>query len=99
MDKGTKLLTLNQSTIDDLIVSKIWKTTDEKTPRDENKEYLKSLRYNINVFLPYTRSLKRLDDEAHAQHKNDKERALEVANYIWNELIPLLTKTMKNNSR
>eukprot|EP00592_Proboscia_alata_P007775 CAMPEP_0194358266 /NCGR_PEP_ID=MMETSP0174-20130528/5533_1 /TAXON_ID=216777 /ORGANISM="Proboscia alata, Strain PI-D3" /LENGTH=1732 /DNA_ID=CAMNT_0039128529 /DNA_START=27 /DNA_END=5225 /DNA_ORIENTATION=- len=97
-DKGTELPTPNQSTIDDLIASKIWKTTDEKTLQDEDKEYLKSLRYNINVFLPYTRSLEGLDDEAHAQHKNDEGRALEAANYIWHELLPLLTKTMKDNS-
>ena len=40
------------------------------------EEYIRSLRYNVNVFLPYTRSIEiNIDEESHKALKADEEEA------------------------
>jgi len=64
----------------------------------EDEEYLQSLRLNVNVFIPHIKSLEGVDATAVEQFKNDEERAREAALFIWNDLLPTLTKEMKDNS-
>ena len=63
------------------------------TPEDE--EYLASLRYNVNVFLPTLRSLEGVDDEAVVQLELDEERARQAALRLWDVLLPKMTLEMK----
>ena len=70
--------------------------SDEMKPEDE--EYLSSLRYNVNVFLPNMKSLSKIDDAAHQQQLEDECRARDAANHLWNVILPALTKEMRENS-
>ncbi|KAL7543602.1 hypothetical protein ACHAXR_012903 [Thalassiosira sp. AJA248-18] len=62
------------------------------------EEYIRSLRYNVNVFLPFTRSIEIIDNEAHEQMKQDEEEARELARHLWDTAIPTLTKDIRSSS-
>ena len=64
------------------------------TPEDE--EHLKSLRYNVNVFLPNLRSLKDIDEESEKQLELDEQRVREAANHLWDVLLPKITDDVRN---
>ena len=66
------------------------------TPEDE--DHLRSLRLNVNLFLPNMRSLEGLDDAAGAQLEADVERVRESALYLWDTLLPKLTQEMRLGS-
>lgn len=72
------------------------KNANKILPEDE--EYLQSLRYNLNVFLPNTRSLADIDSDAHKQHVNDEERVRSAAKYLWDNILPSFTQDIRNNS-
>mmetsp|Transcript_32257 Transcript_32257/g.59149 ORF Transcript_32257/g.59149 Transcript_32257/m.59149 type:complete len:878 (-) Transcript_32257:185-2818(-) len=62
------------------------------------EEYIKSLRYNVNVFLPHTRSIKTLDTGAHEKLKQDEEEARKLARHLWDTVLPNLTKEIRSSS-
>eukprot|EP00571_Detonula_confervacea_P014814 CAMPEP_0172301126 /NCGR_PEP_ID=MMETSP1058-20130122/3069_1 /TAXON_ID=83371 /ORGANISM="Detonula confervacea, Strain CCMP 353" /LENGTH=1681 /DNA_ID=CAMNT_0013011137 /DNA_START=41 /DNA_END=5082 /DNA_ORIENTATION=+ len=62
------------------------------------EEYIKSLRYNVNVFLPYTRSVESMDKDEHAKLKQDEEEAREMARHLWDTVLPNLTKEIRSSS-
>ena len=62
------------------------------------KEYIKTLKYNINVFLPDMRSIEDLDKEAHAQLLKDEEEARTMARYLWETVIPNLNAEIRHGS-
>lgn len=65
----------------------------------EDKEYMKSMRLNVNVFLPDIRSIDGLvDEEAMLILEKDMEKAREVALYLWDEVLPRLTEEIKEAS-
>jgi len=64
----------------------------------EDVKYLDSLRYNLNVFLPNTKSLAEIDPVAFIEHKKDEERTRAAANHLWNFVLPSVTKEMRENS-
>lgn len=75
------------------------KKKEEKEEVDgEDEEYLASLRLNPNVFLPNIKSLQDIDEEAYKQIKKDEERVREAAAYLWDDVLPGLTKEIRENS-
>lgn len=71
------------------------KLQEKKPLTPEDEKYLKSLRYNVNVFLPQLRSLKGIDDSAMEQVKLDEERAREAAVFLWDAVLPKLTQDIR----
>ena len=78
--------------------------TDEKVDADvekmrqEEAEYIKTLRFNVNVFLPYMKSIESIDKDAYEQLQKDEEEARKLAGYVWNTVIPNVTKNIRLDS-
>jgi protein TIF31 len=78
--------------------------TDEKVDADvekmrqEEAEYIKTLRFNVNVFLPYMKSIESIDKDAYEQLQKDEEEARKLASYLWNTVIPNVTKNIRLDS-
>mmetsp|Transcript_23116 Transcript_23116/g.35431 ORF Transcript_23116/g.35431 Transcript_23116/m.35431 type:complete len:819 (+) Transcript_23116:1-2457(+) len=70
----------------------------KKVLDSEDSTYMQSLRLNVNVFLPNTRSLETLDKDAYKQVLEDEEHVREASVYLWDEVLPKLTKEMRENS-
>lgn len=68
-------------------------TTDEK--KKEEEEFIQSLRYNVNVFLPYMKSIENIDQDAYSQLQKDEEEARQIASYLWNTVLPDVTKELR----
>ncbi|KAL9178477.1 hypothetical protein ACHAXT_001815 [Thalassiosira profunda] len=87
VDVASKRAAAQRQSLDDA-------TSDQPSKEAPNKiaeEYLRSLRYNVNVFLPFARSLENIDAAAHAQLQKDEEEARHLARYLWDAVIPQLT--------
>ena len=65
---------------------------------EEDLDYLKSLRFNVNVFLPDIKSLKGIDDEAAAQISSDEQMAREAAKFLWDEIMPRVTAEVRDGT-
>jgi len=65
---------------------------------EEDLEYLKSLRFNVNVFLPGIRSLEGIDDEAFEHMKKDEEMVRNASLHLWDEVIPGLTSEIRDGN-
>ncbi len=92
-DESSKVEELNPDSINE--GSK--KIEDVQKNNPEAQEYLKSLRMNVNVFLPHIKTLKGVDTAADEQLKVDEEKSREAASFLWNDIIPNLSKEMRNN--
>eukprot|EP00804_Cyclotella_cryptica_P028072 CCRYP_017280-RB/>CCRYP_017280-RB protein AED:0.02 eAED:0.02 QI:1062/1/1/1/1/1/4/164/1406 len=68
-------------------------TTEEA--KKEEEEFIQSLRYNVNVFLPYMKSIENANQDAHAQLQKDEEEARQIASYLWNTVLPDVTKELR----
>jgi len=68
------------------------------TPEQEN--YLTSLQYNVNVFLPKTQKSiqKYLSPSSIEQYAKDEEYVRKASNHLWNDLLPALTQEISENS-
>lgn len=66
----------------------------EKIEKAE-KEYMKTLKYNVNVFLPDMRPIQDLDKDAHEQLMKDEEEARSIARYLWEIVLPKITTTIR----
>ena len=73
-------------------------TKKQKKLDKEDEEYLQSLRLNVNVFLPNMKTLEGIDDKAHEQVKKDEMSVREASDFLWNHLLPTLTKDMRENA-
>jgi protein TIF31 len=65
---------------------------------EEDEKYFNSLRFNVNVFLPFTRSLKHIDTNAYSQFTLDEEHARQAAEFLWEKVLPLLTQEIRESS-
>jgi protein TIF31 len=72
---------------------------DEKSETtDEERDHLKSLRLNINVFLPDVRSFEGINEEALDQMKTDEVRASDAGIFLWDDVLPKMTKAVKDGN-
>jgi protein TIF31 len=70
----------------------------EKCVDEDDEKYFSSLRFNVNVFLPFTRSLQHIDESAYLQFMADEEHAREAANFLWEKALPLVTQEIRESS-
>lgn len=84
-------------------VDKEWVNVPERE-RHETTELMKkddfalSLRFNVNVFLPFARSIESIDSGLYETLKNDEEEARQIARHLWDTVIPNLTKDIRSSS-
>lgn len=78
--------------------SKAATTQTKESMAEVEEEYIKSLRYNVNVFLPHTRSIESIDEAAHQQLQQDEEEARNLARHLWDVVLPNLTKEIRSSS-
>mmetsp|Transcript_59557 Transcript_59557/g.145972 ORF Transcript_59557/g.145972 Transcript_59557/m.145972 type:complete len:1590 (+) Transcript_59557:309-5078(+) len=71
---------------------------ERKSLEAEKLEYLKSLRFNVNVFLPDMKSLEGINDEAQKQIVKDEEMVREAAEFLWNDILPGLTVEVRQGA-
>lgn len=69
-----------------------------KQVEEDDEKYFNSLRFNVNVFLPFTRSLKHIDTNAYSQYTLDEEHARQAAEFLWEKVLPLLTQEIRESS-
>ncbi len=62
------------------------------------KEYIKTLKYNVNVFLPDMRAIEDLDKDAHEQLKKDEEEVRSISRYLWESVLPKVTAAIRLGS-
>ena len=63
--------------------------------RKEEEEFIQSLRYNVNVFLPYLKSIESIDKDAYEQLKKDEEEARQIASFLWDTALPDVTEELR----
>jgi len=95
---------------EDLLKGESAATDDEPSTNDESeskakrladkiekaeKEYMKTLKYNVNVFLPDMRPIQDLSKDAHEQLKKDEEEVRSIARYLWEIVLPKLTTAIR----
>ena len=68
---------------------------DAETKKD--LEYLRTLRLNLNVFLPNLKSIEEEDKEAFEQLKKDEVYVKEIASFLWDSILPQITKEIKES--
>jgi protein TIF31 len=61
-----------------------------------DKEYLQSLKMNVNVFLPHVRPL--VDEAAAKQLKQDEDLVRQVAEFLWDDILPKITLAIREGS-
>jgi protein TIF31 len=66
------------------------------TPEDE--EHLKSMRLNVNLFLPHIKPLIDIDDSMDKQLENDMERVCEFSSILWDVFLPRLTQEIREGT-
>ncbi len=64
--------------------------------KEEEEEYLKSLRVNLNVFLPHFKKIENTDREAFLQMQKDEELVREIACYLWDSILPQITRDVRD---
>jgi len=93
--------TEKESTTTDSHGSSDEKAEDAEKPdklTEEDLQYLKSLRMNVNVFLPHMRRLDGIDGKAAEEWKQDEERVRAASTFLWEEILPKLTAAVKSGS-
>lgn len=70
----------------------------EKQIDDEDEKYFNSLRFNVNVFLPFTKSLEGIDAKAYSQMMLDEGHARDAANFLWETTLPSITQEIRESS-
>jgi protein TIF31 len=64
----------------------------------DDLEYVKTLRFNVNVFLPDIKTLEGIDAEAFDLVKKDEEMVRSASSYLWDEVIPGVTMEIRQGS-
>jgi protein TIF31 len=71
---------------------------EKKGPSDEDLAYFETIRFNVNVFLPDIRTLEGIEDEAFELIKKDEELVREISSHLWDEIIPAVTREVREGS-
>jgi protein TIF31 len=71
-------------------------TTKELT--EEDKEHLKKMRLNVNLFLPNVKPITDVDPSCESQIEEDMERVREVSSYLWDTLLPKVTQEIREGA-
>lgn len=70
----------------------------KRTLAPEDEEYLKSMRLNVNLFLPNIKSMSDIDDSSAKQLEDDTKRVQEFSSVLWDVLLPRLTQDIREGT-
>ena len=71
------------------------KAEADKELRKEEEEFVQTLRYNVNVFLPHVKSIENVDKDAYDKLQKDEEEARKLASYLWNTVLPDVSNKLR----
>merc|ERR1712161_38685 len=71
------------------------KSAEKNEMSKDDIAYLNSLRFNVNVFLPDIQTLEGIDNDAFEQIKKDEEMVRNAAEYLWDDIIPGVTREIR----
>lgn len=81
---------------------KEWVNVEAEKTKESNakaeEQFIRSLRYNVNVFIPGMRSIEAVDKEAYDQLQKDEEEARQLAVHLWDTVIPKLSNDAANGA-
>lgn len=72
------------------------KQTEDAVSNEVDQDFLDTLRMNLNVFLPHLKTLENVDRDEFETMKKDEELAREVAAFLWDKILPDVTKEVKD---
>jgi protein TIF31 len=72
------------------------KETEDTMSNEVDQDFLDTLRMNLNVFLPHLKTLEHVDKVEFEKIKKDEELAREVATFLWDKVLPEVTKEVKD---
>ena len=72
------------------------KNSETSKLSDEEKEHLKSLKLNINVFIKDLRPV--IDEDSAKMLKQDEQRVREASMYLWDDVLPAITMAVRKGS-
>ena len=64
---------------------------------DDSSDYMKSIRVNLNVFLPNVRDMKEIDEDSFQQLSRDEEIIREASKFLWDDVLPKMTAALREN--
>lgn len=70
---------------------------DDLKKYDDSSEYMRSLRVNLNVFLPNVRDMQELDKDSYDLLLKDEEFVREASNYLWDGVLTKMTAAIREN--
>ena len=70
-------------------------TAENNDKSKDDLAYLNSLRFNVNVFLPDIQTFEGIGDDAAEQIRKDEEMVRNAAIYLWDNVIPCLTRDIR----
>ena len=68
---------------------------EKKKMSEDDRAYLNSLRFNVNIFLPDIKTLEGIDNDAFEQIKKDEEMVRDAAVHLWDDVIPGVTNEIR----
>jgi protein TIF31 len=79
------------------------KMESERNAKAEEHEkiylnYIKQFKMNLNVFLPRVKAIDESDTNAKTQLEYDIKRITDISNYLWDEVLPVITHEVKENA-
>lgn len=74
------------------------KDVSEESSSNDDSEYMNSLRMNLNVFLPHMKSAETMDPTDAEQLKKDEELVREASQFLWNTVLPRITKDIRSGA-
>lgn len=87
---------------------KVKEEQDEAEKEEENEVdnklsedslvYLKSLRLNVNVFLPDVKSFEGIDEKSAKIWKDDEQRVRDASAFLWDDTLPKITRAVKDGA-
>lgn len=97
--KGESAATGDDPSTENEAESKASKLAEKRAKIEKaEKEYIKTLKYNVNVFLPDMRSIEDLDKDAYEQLQKDEEEVRSISRYLCETVLPKLTTAIRIGS-
>lgn len=70
----------------------------KKILSDDDIEYVKSIRFNLNVFLPGVVSMQEVDGSVSEQIEKDCQLVRNTAKFLWDEVLPKINRDAKEGT-
>jgi protein TIF31 len=75
---------------------------ERNSKAEENEKmylnYIKQFKMNLNVFLPHVQAINESDTNANTELETDIKKVVDIANYLWDDVLPAITHEVKENA-